>query len=94
MLPWKVPYLAKLDVLNISGKRTVNHHYTGHNFFDNLYSVEDKKALKTRKMHEMKLAFSEFYLSLVLIQNYQTLNFTAFRKILKKHDKVLSLMAI
>ena len=41
-----------------------------------------------RKMHDIKLAFSEFYLSLILLQNYQTLNFTGFRKILKKHDKV------
>jgi len=41
-----------------------------------------------RSMHDIKLAFSEFYLSLILLQNYQTLNFTGFRKILKKHDKV------
>lgn len=42
----------------------------------------------SRKMHEMKLAFSEFYLSLVLLQNYQNLNYTGFRKIMKKHDKL------
>ncbi|XP_039287177.1 xenotropic and polytropic retrovirus receptor 1 homolog isoform X2 [Nilaparvata lugens] len=44
----------------------------------------------TRKLQELKLAFSEFYLSLILLQNYQNLNFTGFRKILKKHDKLLS----
>ncbi|XP_064649063.1 solute carrier family 53 member 1-like isoform X2 [Lineus longissimus] len=50
---------------------------------------EEKQALlTTRKMHDLKLAFSEFYLSLILLQNYQTLNFTGFRKILKKHDKL------
>lgn len=38
---------------------------------------------------EFKLAFSEFYLSLILLQNYQNLNHTGFRKILKKHDKLL-----
>uniref|UniRef100_UPI0032D6DB4D Solute carrier family 53 member 1 n=1 Tax=Homo sapiens TaxID=9606 RepID=UPI0032D6DB4D len=38
---------------------------------------------------DLKLAFSEFYLSLILLQNYQNLNFTGFRKILKKHDKIL-----
>jgi hypothetical protein len=43
-----------------------------------------------KSMHDVKLAFSEFYLSLILLQNYQTLNFTGFRKILKKHDKVYS----
>ena len=46
------------------------------------------KQKQFRKEHDLKLAFSEFYLSLILLQNYQTLNFTGFRKILKKHDKV------
>jgi SPX domain protein involved in polyphosphate accumulation len=49
---------------------------------------EHKELNRTRKLHDLKLAFSEFYLSLILLQNYQTLNFTGFRKILKKHDKV------
>ncbi|KAH1004031.1 hypothetical protein HUJ04_003845 [Dendroctonus ponderosae] len=49
-----------------------------------------KKNVPARKMQELKLAFSEFYLSLILLQNYQNLNFTGFRKILKKHDKLLS----
>lgn len=47
-----------------------------------------KRDFPARKMQELKLAFSEFYLSLILLQNYQNLNFTGFRKILKKHDKV------
>ncbi|GLH09035.1 hypothetical protein R5R35_012540 [Gryllus longicercus] len=49
-----------------------------------------KKDVPARKIQELKLAFSEFYLSLILLQNYQNLNFTGFRKILKKHDKLLS----
>lgn len=49
-----------------------------------------KKPKPARKVQELKLAFSEFYLGLILLQNYQTLNFTGFRKILKKHDKLLS----
>ncbi|XP_045462138.1 xenotropic and polytropic retrovirus receptor 1-like isoform X1 [Harmonia axyridis] len=49
-----------------------------------------KKPLSTRKLQELKLAFSEYYLSLILLQNYQTLNHTGFRKILKKHDKLFS----
>ena len=36
---------------------------------------------------DLKAAFSEFYLSLILLQNYQNLNFTGFGKIMKKHDK-------
>ncbi|KAL3870197.1 hypothetical protein ACJMK2_038278 [Sinanodonta woodiana] len=50
---------------------------------------EKKEMVNTRKLHDLKLAFSEFYLSLILLQNYQTLNFTGFRKILKKHDKLM-----
>ncbi|XP_067002600.1 solute carrier family 53 member 1 [Anabrus simplex] len=49
-----------------------------------------KRDVPARKIQELKLAFSEFYLSLILLQNYQNLNFTGFRKILKKHDKLLS----
>ncbi|KAK9499260.1 hypothetical protein O3M35_002329 [Rhynocoris fuscipes] len=49
-----------------------------------------QRALPPKKMQELKLAFSEFYLSLILLQNYQNLNFTGFRKILKKHDKLLN----
>lgn len=43
---------------------------------------------QTKTSQQLKLAFSEFYLSLVLVQNYQQLNATGFRKILKKHDKL------
>lgn len=49
-----------------------------------------KRDVPARKIQELKLAFSEFYLSLILLQNYQNLNFTGFRKILKKHDKLLN----
>lgn len=49
---------------------------------------QPRKVLK--KIGDLKLAFSEFYLNLVLLQNYQSLNFTGFRKILKKHDKLLT----
>ncbi|XP_020800691.1 xenotropic and polytropic retrovirus receptor 1 isoform X1 [Drosophila serrata] len=38
---------------------------------------------------QLSTAYCEFYLSLVLIQNYQTLNETGFRKICKKYDKNL-----
>lgn len=48
-----------------------------------------KGQIPQRKVQELKLAFSEFYLSLILLQNYQNLNYTGFRKILKKHDKLL-----
>lgn len=60
------------------------------NIFDNNLVNKAKDRKQTRKMHEIKLGFSEFYLSLVLLQNYQNLNFTGFRKILKKHDKLMN----
>lgn len=47
-------------------------------------------VLSKRKKRDYRFAFSELYLSLVLLQNYQSLNYTGFRKILKKHDKVCS----
>ncbi|XP_075249221.1 solute carrier family 53 member 1-like [Convolutriloba macropyga] len=61
--------------------------------FPATFIVTDKRqkvlAQHARKISDLKLAFSEFYLSLILLQNYQSLNFTGFRKILKKHDKIL-----
>lgn len=49
----------------------------------------NKVKVKTKKkVNQLKFAFGEFYLSLILLQNYQQLNFTGFRKILKKHDKL------
>jgi hypothetical protein len=46
------------------------------------------KKRKRKYINNFKLAISEFYLSLVLLQNYQSLNSIGFRKILKKYDKV------
>ena len=50
--------------------------------------LKSKKV--TRKKLDFELAFSELYLKLILIQNFQSLNYTGFRKILKKYDKVFS----
>ncbi|KAK6024279.1 SPX domain protein [Ostertagia ostertagi] len=53
------------------------------------FGARDKLHKETAKTsQQLKLAFSEFYLSLVLVQNFQQLNGTGFRKILKKHDKL------
>ncbi|KAK9500665.1 hypothetical protein O3M35_001890 [Rhynocoris fuscipes] len=60
------------------------------NVFRNPPKLLQKNNVPARKLQELKLAFSEFYLSLILLQNYQDLNFTGFRKILKKHDKLLN----
>ncbi|XP_065829872.1 solute carrier family 53 member 1-like [Oscarella lobularis] len=45
------------------------------------------KSHVTSRLKALKLAFSEFYLDLILLQQYQVLNREGFRKILKKHDK-------
>jgi SPX domain protein involved in polyphosphate accumulation len=50
--------------------------------------IRQLKQKKYKKDNDLKLAFSEFYLSLILLQNYQNLNYDGFRKILKKHDKI------
>ena len=49
--------------------------------------TKDLRSSK-RKQESLKLAVSEYYLNLVLLQNYQQLNHTGFRKILKKFDKL------
>lgn len=47
------------------------------------------KNSTTTTLRTLKFAFSELYLSLVLLQNFQQLNAVGFRKILKKRDKLL-----
>uniref|UniRef100_A0A8C8HE46 Xenotropic and polytropic retrovirus receptor 1 n=1 Tax=Oncorhynchus tshawytscha TaxID=74940 RepID=A0A8C8HE46_ONCTS len=54
-----------------------------------VFHLSQQERCKHRNIKDLQLAFSEFYLSLILLQNYQNLNFTGFRKILKKHDKIL-----
>lgn len=54
-----------------------------------VFTLSHEERVQYRNIKDLKLAFSEFYLSLILLQNYQNLNFTGFRKILKKHDKIL-----
>ena len=50
----------------------------GGNFLTNLQGANKKVAAENpiRKLQDVKLAFSEYYLSLVLLQNYQSLNYT------------------
>ena len=52
---------------------------------------KDDKLPPTRKLQDLKLAFSEYYLSLVLLQNYQNLNFTGMTIIAKfKSNRVIT----
>lgn len=53
-------------------------------------SSQFEEKVQPKTLRELKTAYAEFYLSLVLLQNYQQLNCTGFRKILKKHDKLLA----
>lgn len=43
----------------------------------------------SRQKNDLKFAYKEFYLNLVILQNFRVLNQTGFRKIAKKHDKVI-----
>lgn len=72
----------KLPGLVASGAQTITQRL--------LEKTRERQAKNKiyRKAYDLKLAFSEFYLSLILLQNYQNLNVTGFKKILKKHDKV------
>lgn len=80
-------YISKLESHRLSGSgRSGSGRLALIRAFDR--QAQEVK-IHTRKIHDLKLAFSEFYLSLILLQNYQNLNFTGFRKILKKHDKLL-----
>ena len=60
--------------------------------FQLLQQVIQLGTTKVHKSHKqrqvLKRALSELYLNLVLLQNFQQLNHTGFRKILKKHDKL------
>ncbi len=52
-------------------------------------SPQINSRITRRKKENLKLLLSEFYLNVCLLQNFQQLNHTGFRKILKKHDKVI-----
>lgn len=60
--------------------------------FLNLKSSPKRPSERKIKSTEssLKMAYSEFYLNLSLLQNFQQLNYTGFRKILKKFDKLAS----
>lgn len=66
---------------SLTASRSPHHHQS-------YGTLSSSVGIDKKKLQDLKLAFSEFYLSLVLLQNYQRLNFTGFRKIFKKHDKL------
>ncbi|XP_014087474.2 solute carrier family 53 member 1 [Bactrocera oleae] len=53
-------------------------------------TVDMTKILTRHATHDFKAAFSELYLNAILLRNYQILNYTGFRKMLKKYDKRIS----
>jgi len=78
----------------------IDNHHNGKHSSAEILSLQDKALSDSKSqlvddvrlpksMRECQSAFAEFYLSLILLQNYQQLNSTGFRKILKKHDKLL-----
>ncbi|XP_017486034.1 PREDICTED: xenotropic and polytropic retrovirus receptor 1-like, partial [Rhagoletis zephyria] len=50
-------------------------------------TIDMTKILTRSASHDFKAAFSELYLNVILLRNYQILNHTGFRKVLKKYDK-------
>lgn len=74
-----------------TARNQLHHHQPlQHPAYTTYGTLSTSPGIDRKKLHDLKLAFSEFYLSLVLLQNYQRLNFTGFRKIFKKHDKLLA----
>ena len=57
-----------------------------------LMNIININAVVIRKMNDklLKTAFSEFYLSLIMTQNYVKHNLQGFQKIMKKFDKNLN----
>ena len=51
--------------------------------------MSNQKQLIKKSVQDMKFAISEIYLMLKKIEIYRELNFTGFRKLTKKHDKIL-----
>ena len=52
-------------------------------------SIQSTNKSIQKKFKKMKMAFSEFYINLLMLKNYQEINVEGFRKIMKKHDKLL-----
>lgn len=69
--------------------QSIRNRFVGHHHHDTATQPTAVAKLSDGNLRRMKLAYSEFYLSLVMIQQFQQLNSTGFRKILKKFDKVL-----
>uniref|UniRef100_UPI003AB08C92 xenotropic and polytropic retrovirus receptor 1 homolog isoform X3 n=1 Tax=Centroberyx gerrardi TaxID=166262 RepID=UPI003AB08C92 len=74
---------------SLDAQRESSAHARGLRRRKTVFALSQQERIKHRNIKDLQLAFSEFYLSLILLQNYQNLNFTGFRKILKKHDKIL-----
>ena len=55
----------------------------------NMMKMTFENKYKKKAIADMKFAVSETYLMMKKIEVYQTLNHTGFRKICKKHDKIL-----
>ncbi|UJR07238.1 hypothetical protein I4U23_011526 [Adineta vaga] len=82
-------YTNKLFLRNLSS----NDEFIEENARKSKKFHSNRKWTKHRsmKLNDLKLALSEFYLMLILLKNYQTLNYNGFCKILKKHDKLFQL---
>ncbi|KAL4002989.1 EXS family protein [Acanthocheilonema viteae] len=76
--------IAKYSLSGITDSTALRQRIKRHSISTRNITREHAKTAQ-----QLKLAFSEFYLALVLLQNYQQLNATGFRKILKKHDKLV-----
>lgn len=80
-----------VDSVQLYNSDKPSSHDTGNYKYDStIMSIESLKPLHkiTKSILQIKKALMEFYRTLLLLSNYQKLNYTAFIKILKKYDKI------
>ncbi|XP_030079959.1 xenotropic and polytropic retrovirus receptor 1 isoform X1 [Drosophila hydei] len=88
---------ATLKLQLLATARAPGHTFSSYSLqssqrLSSLVSLRDNNSSSNRKLmtqRQLRNAYSEYYLTLVLLQNFQSLNETGFRKICKKYDKYL-----
>lgn len=67
-------------------------HSSNQDLFTRAPSQSRKKIIESykKKISNLKFAFKELYLNLVLFEQYTQLNYTGFEQILRKHDRMFA----
>lgn len=76
----------------ITNGQNGRHSSNQQDLFTRAPSQSRKKIIKSykKKISNLKFAFKELYLNLVLFEQYTQLNYTGFEQILRKHDRMFA----